>query len=107
MHAISKENVGKVSSYMEKFSKWVEEWKLEFPDFGLSSPTFTALLHTVKAVKELCEFLLECDNGIEYILLGFLQQDYLEGRFGWYRQLAGGNYFCAVLQFLQAEKNNS
>ena len=105
MHAIIKENVDKVTSYLESFSKWVKEWKSEYPDFGLSSPTFNALLHTVKAVKELCTFLLDCDNnGIEYILLGFLQQDYLEGRFGWYRQLAGGNYFCAVIQFLQAEK---
>ena len=44
------------------------------------------------------------DNGVEYLLLGFLQQNFLEGRFGWYRQLSGGNYFCAVVQFLQAEK---
>ena len=32
------------------------------------------------------------------------QSDYLEGRFGWYRQLCGGgNYFNSILQFLQAE----
>ena len=37
--------------------------------------------------------------------MGFLQQDWLEGRFDWYRQLSGGNYYCSVLQFLQAEKS--
>ena len=33
-----------------------------------------------------------------------IQQDALEYRFGWYRQLGGGNYHNSVLQFLQAEK---
>ena len=62
-------------------------------------------MQTVDAISELCNYLLDDDdNGVEYLLLGFLQQDFLEGRFGWYRQLSGGNYFCAVVQFLQAEK---
>ena len=26
----------------------------------------------------------------------YLQQDFLEGRFGWYSQLAGGNYLCGA-----------
>ena len=39
------------------------------------------------------------------MLLGCIQSDYLEGRFGWYRQLCGANYFNSVLQFLQAEKS--
>ena len=34
-----------------------------------------------------------------------LQQDFLEGRFGWWRQLSGGNYYASVLQFFQAEKS--
>lgn len=81
------------------------EWQEEYPDFGLSSPTFQALIQTTKATAELCHHLLAAeDNEIEYVLLGLLQQDFLEGRFGWYRQLAGGNYYCRVLQFLQAEK---
>ena len=104
MEQVSEENLSRVSKYLTDFTDWVEEWKQEYPDFGLSSPTFQALIHTVKAVKELCVYLLENDNDIEYLLLGFLQQDFLEGRFGWYRQLSGGNYYCSVLQFLQAEK---
>ena len=41
---------------------------------------------------------------LDCILLGSIQSDYLECRFGWYRQLCGANYFNSVLQFLQAEK---
>ena len=38
------------------------------------------------------------------MLLGNIQSDYIEGRFGWLRQLCGGNYFNTVSNFLQAEK---
>ncbi len=104
MEAIDETNVEEVSAYLQKFTDWVKEWKEEYPDFGLTSPTFQALIQTVTATKELCTYILEHVDDVEYILLGFLQQDYLEGRFGWYRQLAGGNYYCSVVQFLQAEK---
>ena len=42
---------------------------------------------------------------LQYFLLGFIQSDALEGRFRWFRQLCGANYFNSVLQFLQAEKS--
>ena len=41
---------------------------------------------------------------MEFILTGHIQSDFLEGRFGWYRQLCGANYYNTVLQFLQAKK---
>ena len=34
----------------------------------------------------------------------FLSFDSIEGRFGWYRQVNGGNYFMCVKQLIQAEK---
>ncbi len=40
----------------------------------------------------------------QYVLLGKFQSDPIESRFGWYRQLAGANYFLSVRQFLEAEK---
>ena len=49
---------------------------------------------------DLCEYLIQNDNDIGYVLLGLLQQDFLESRFGWWRQLTGGNYFAQVIQFL-------
>ena len=51
----------------------------------------------------LVKYLLE-DPHIDHILLGLISSDYLESRFGWFRQLCGADYFNAVLQFLQAEK---
>ena len=51
----------------------------------------------------LVKYLLE-DPLIDYVLLGLISSDYLESRFGWFRQLCGADYFNAVLQFLQAEK---
>jgi hypothetical protein len=54
------------------------------------------MIHFVKTLLE--------DPLIDYILLGLVSSDYLESRFGWFRQLCGADYFKAVLQFLQAEK---
>ena len=44
----------------------------------------------------------ECE--VKFILTGHIQSDFIESRFGWYRQLCGANYYNSVLQFLQAEK---
>ena len=55
------------------------------------------------AIIELVEYLLTKED-IEFVLLGLIQNDYLEGHFGWFCQLIGGNYYSSVLQLLQAEK---
>lgn len=52
---------------------------------------------------ELAEYLLQ-EKDLAYVLLGKINSDPLERRFGWYRQLAGANYFISVRQFLEAEK---
>lgn len=70
---------------------------------GLSNETFTAAKQTATALPLVALYILQIVE-LSYLLLGLLQSDYLEGRFGWYRQLCGGNYFNDVLQFLQAEK---
>ena len=41
---------------------------------------------------------------LEFILTGHISSDFIESRFGWYRQILGANYYNSVLQFLQAEK---
>ena len=41
---------------------------------------------------------------LKFILTGHISSDFIESRFGWYRQLLGANYYNSVLQFLQAEK---
>ena len=44
------------------------------------------------------------EKGFEYVLLGLINSDYIERRFGWYRQLGGANYYLSVRQFLESEK---
>ena len=104
MRKVDPDNIEEVRSYFTRFSSWIKKWQAEYPEFGLSHPTFKALIHTTTSVIDLAEYLIESDNDMGYVLLGFLQQDFLESRFGWWRQLAGGNYYCSTLQFIQAEK---
>ena len=71
---------------------------------GLSAETYAAITHTTNALVPLLKSLVS-DRGLNFVLLGNISSDYLEQRFGWYRQLCGANYFNSVPQFLQAEKN--
>ena len=105
MKPINKDNAKEFATSMEKFVAWLTLWFKSYPGYCISSPTYKALVQTCTATIDLCYYLLEKDNDISYILLGFLQQDWLEGRFGWYRQLSGGNYYASILQFLQSEKS--
>ena len=78
------------------------EWQSSKRD-GLSSPTFTACIQTFRALIDLSIYLLE-RHGFLCVLLGKFQSDPLEGRFGHYRQLSGGNFYISCRQLLQAEK---
>ena len=82
---------------------WLKKWQ-EDPNLkGFSKPTFNAAIQTSGAVPKLLNYLLD-NMRLEFILTGHIQSDFLESRFGWYRQLRGANYYNNVLQFLQAEK---
>ncbi|QQP40436.1 Putative LOC101234561, partial [Caligus rogercresseyi] len=70
---------------------------------GLTDETFLATKHTSLALADLIEYVLEDDNFV-YVLPSMFQSDPIEKRFGWYRQLSGGNYFISVRQILEAEK---
>jgi len=39
-----------------------------------------------------------------YVLLGHLQSDAIESRFGWLRQLSGANYFISVKQVIDSDR---
>ena len=51
----------------------------------------------------MAQYLIQQHN-FSYVLLGKLQSDPIEGRFGMYRQLNGASYFVSVRQILLAEK---
>ena len=44
------------------------------------------------------------EKGFDYVLIGQISSDYIEGRYSWYRQSAGANYYLSVRQFLESEK---
>jgi hypothetical protein len=89
-------------SFLLEFATYLEDWeRSNMP--GLSRETFLALKQTISAFVPLCRYLLS-EHGFKYILLGSIQSDNLEGRFGWYRQLSGGNYFISLRQVRESEK---
>ena len=58
------------------------------------------LLYTIHL---LARYLIE-EKRLTYILSSKIQSDFLERRFGHYRQLSGANYFATEHQFIEAEK---
>lgn len=70
---------------------------------GLSKETNTAVRHTILVLIDLCHYLLQ-EKRFYYIMLGAFQSDDLEQRFGWYRQLSGGNYNISVRQVFESER---
>ena len=70
---------------------------------GLTSATFTACIQTMGAVPELAAHLMK-KHGFSYVLSDKFMSGPIKGRFGWYRQVNGGNFYMSVKQVLQAEK---
>ena len=60
----------------------------------LTSQTSNALSVTLRGVIGVTKMLL--DEGISYVLTGDVQSDRLEGEFGIFRQLNGGNYYMSA-----------
>lgn len=89
-------------SFIREIVVWLSKWQ-QSKQSGLSSETFLALKHTCQAVVDLSENLL-LHHDFQYILTGTFLSDPIEKRFGWYRQLSGGNYYISVNQVLENEK---
>ena len=43
-------------------------------------------------------------RGFSFVLLGNLQSDPIENRFGWLRQLSGANYYTSMRQVLDSDR---
>ena len=102
-YAIRRESVEEDLSYIARFVNWLELWNSKNTS-GLSKATFQAAIRSSKAVISLVHYLFERYENLEFILLGNILSDFLEGRFGWWRQMCGGNYYNSVIKFLQSEK---
>ena len=102
---IRRDTVESDVSYIAEFCSWLETWRADSdPLKGLIWQTFETAIHTCQATIALVMYLFDRYPELDFILLGNIVRDYLEGRFGWWRQLCGANYYNSVTQFLQAEK---
>ena len=88
--------------YLEEAKHIFDEWKQSGLS-GLTSETFLACTQTIGAIPELVKY-LNAQHQIDCVLPGKLLSDPIEGRFGWYRQVHGGNFYVSVKQILLAEK---
>ena len=93
------------------------DWKLDFlrecADFlarweeskkpGLTRETFLALRHTYIALADCSSYLLD-QKGFNFVLLGHLQSDAIERRFGWLRQMSGAHYYISMRQVLDSDR---
>ena len=61
---------------------------------SLTADTSNALVITLRGLESLVKYLLSKD--IKYIMLGDMQSDRIEGEFGAYRRLNGGNYYMSA-----------
>ncbi|XP_043218673.1 uncharacterized protein LOC122380004 [Amphibalanus amphitrite] len=70
----------------------------------MSRDTTQAAIYTCRGLVGLANYLLDKHSDVmKYVLLGKVQSDRIEGRFGYLRKLAGGNYWASVRQFLEGE----
>ena len=80
----------------------LSQWKVS-GNAGLTKETSLACLQNIGCMIELVKYMHTTHN-FAYVLLGKYVSDPIEGRFGWYRQANGGNFFISIKQLLLAEK---
>ena len=74
-----------------------------FQMLGLTKETFLALRQTCRGITGLAKYLINyCD--FKYVLLGKIQSDTIEGRFGRIRQLSGAKYYISMRQLLESDR---
>lgn len=93
-------------SWLRNMALWLDRWsersKTSNEGF-LSNDTYQALKHSLQSLVLLIKYLISTKK-LEFVLTGKFQTDNLEGRFGQYRQLCGGNTLISVEEALQSEK---
>jgi len=87
--------------FLREFADFLRQWEASAKP-GLSKETFLALRHTCLAIADCASFLLD-RRGFNYVLLGHVQSDAIESRFGWFRQLAGANYYISTRQVVEGD----
>ena len=88
--------------FLRQFADFVTRWETSSKP-GLTRETFHALRHTCLAIAECATYLLD-KLAFDIIMLGYLQSDPIESRFGWLRQMSGANYFISTKQVLDSDR---
>ena len=88
--------------FLRRATGLLEKWKASRRS-GLTSETFLACLQSMKAMP-LCAVYLITHHGFEYVSIEKFLSNPIEGRFGWYRQMNGGNFFMSISHLLVSEK---
>jgi len=88
--------------YLQKARDAFVKWKMAGTS-SLTSETFTACIQSTGAIYDLSIYLLQM-HGFSYVITGKFLSDPIEGRFGWYRQVHGANFYISIRQVLPAEK---
>jgi len=88
--------------FLRECAQFLEHWE-ETKRPGLTRETFLALRHTCLALADCSSYLLD-RKAFNYVLLGHLQSDAIERRFGWLRQMSGANYYVSMRQVLESDR---
>ena len=89
--------------WLKNFIGWLQDWWSNPDCIGLMKDTYEAILHTSRSMVTFTKYVFS-QFPIKYLLLGKIQTDPLEQRFGWYRNLSGCNYHISVSQLIESEK---
>ena len=96
--------------FLEEFAEWLGTWQERRDSCKtirkgrfMSTETAKGLRHTSLGLVGLAKYLLVTYSDISYVLLGKIQSDKIEGRFGYLRKLAGGNSQPSARQFFEGE----
>lgn len=90
-------------AFLDALVTWLDVWEFYKHDNGtLTKETLTALRHSAYALLEFTKYCL-AELGYKYMLLGKVQTDGVEHRFGQYRQMAGGHYHISIRQLYECE----
>ncbi|ESO02817.1 hypothetical protein HELRODRAFT_174240 [Helobdella robusta] len=105
-----KHNLNKYLEAVSSPTDWQLKYLLDAADYferwnkSTKTQTFTACVQTFRGISQLCSYIFENYDEITYCLLGKWTSDCIEGRFGWYRQFNGANFYISVRQIIESEK---
>ncbi|GBN49549.1 hypothetical protein AVEN_64732-1 [Araneus ventricosus] len=89
--------------FLKKFIAWLDKYeKMNSSNCRFSRETHSALSQTSQAFLSVTEYC--CNNlNMYYLLLGKIQTDKLESRFGQYRSMSGDQYHISIRQLYETE----